>query len=283
MGEESTAGPPSPLDLKMDQPHTARIYDYFLGGKAHYEADRAAGDKVMALWPAAPVAARTNRAFMRRACRLLAAEYGMDQFLDIGTGIPTEPNLHQVVQRENPRARVVYVDNDPIVLAHARALMSSSPEGRTAYLHASIAEPDRILRSPEVADTLDLSRPLVLSVLALLHFVPDTLDAYGIIERLVSELPSGSALLLTHGTADFAPEAMGQVGQVYSSRVTPVQSRSRTEFAGFFAGLELVEPGIELPHKWRPDDSGDVHVGGGGQDAVEDGDVALWAGLAFKP
>jgi hypothetical protein len=282
MGDESSAGPPSPLDLKMDQPHSARVYDYFLGGKAHYAADRTAGDEVMAVWPAAPVAARTNRAFMQRACRLLAADYGMGQFLDIGTGIPTEPNLHQVVQRENPRARIVYVDNDPIVLAHARALMSSSPEGRTAYLHASITEPDRILTSPEVTETLDLSRPLVLSVLALLHFVPDTLDAYGIIERLVSELPSGSALLLSHGTADFAPEAMGKVGKVYRSSVTKAQSRSRAEFARFFSGLELIEPGIELPHRWRPEESGDVRVGGG-QDAVEDADVALWAGLAFKP
>ena len=180
----------------------------------------------------------------------------MDQFLDIGTGIPTEPNLHQVAQSVNPHARVVYVDNDPIVLAHARALMSSSFEGRTAYLHACVTEPDRIIGSTEVTRTLDLSRPVALSVLALLHFVPDGSDAYGVVERLVSALPSGSALVLSHGTGDFDPEAMGEVGQVYRSSVTRVQSRSREEFARFFRELELVEPGIEVPHRWRPDEPG---------------------------
>ncbi|WP_181766596.1 SAM-dependent methyltransferase [Streptomyces albidus (ex Kaewkla and Franco 2022)] len=281
MADEGTAGPASPLDLQMDKPHTARIYDYFLGGKAHYEADRAAGDQVMEAWPGAPVAARTNRAFMHRAARLLAAEYGMDQFLDIGTGIPTEPNLHQVAQSVNPHARIVYVDNDPIVLAHARALMSSSFEGRTAYLHAGITESDGILRSTEVTRTLDLSRPVVLSVLALLHFVPDELDAYGIVERLVSALPSGSALVLSHGTGDFDPEAMEKVGRIYRSSVTRAQSRSKEEFARFFRGLDLVEPGIEVPHRWRPDETGGPYIGGG-HDAVRDSDVALWAGMAFK-
>ncbi|HEV7628465.1 MAG TPA: SAM-dependent methyltransferase, partial [Streptomyces sp.] len=205
---------------------------------------------------------------------------GLDQFLDIGTGIPTEPNLHQIVQGVNPRARIVYVDNDPIVLAHARALMGGSPEGSTAYLQASITEPDSVLRSQEVTGNLDLSRPVALSVLALLHFVPDRFDAYGIIGQLVSALPSGSALVLSHGTGDFDPEVMGKVGQVYSGSVTSAQSRSREEFARFFSGLDLIDPGIEVPHRWRPDGIGGARIG---SDEVRDADVALWAGLAFKP
>jgi len=282
MGFEGTAGRTSPLGLRMDQAHSARVYDYYLGGKTNYAADREAGDRVMAVWPGAPVAARANRAFMHRACRMLATEYGMDQFLDIGTGIPTEPNLHQVVQDGTPHARVVYVDNDPIVLAHARALMGSSPEGRTAYLHASVTEPESVLRAPELARTLDLGRPVALSAVALLHFVPDEFDAYGIVERLVAALPAGSALVLSHGTGDFDPEAMGRVAEVYKASGTGAQARGKAEFARFFDGLDLVEPGIEVPHRWRPAEGGGARIGSG-QEVLRDADVALWAGVALKP
>jgi hypothetical protein len=282
MADGSNDDPDGLLDLRVDQPHSARVYDYYLGGKSNYEADREAGDRVMAVWPGAPVAARTNRAFMHRAGRVLAAEYGIGQFLDIGTGIPTEPNLHQVVQDENPHACVVYVDNDPIVLAHARALMDSSPEGRTAYVHASVTRPDTVLRAPELTRTLDLSRPVALSALALLHFVPDESGAHAVVARLVDALPSGSALVLSHGTGDFDPEAMDKVAQVYRSSGTTAQARSKEEFARFFEGLDLVAPGIEVPHRWRPDAPGAARIGTE-QDAVDDATVGLWAGVAIKP
>jgi S-adenosyl methyltransferase len=281
---ESTAGSGGsgdPGDLTMDRPHIARVYDYYLGGKSNYAADREAGEKVLAVWPGARSAARANRAFMHRAARVLAAELGLDQFLDIGTGIPTEPNLHQIVQGENPRARVVYVDNDPLVLAHARALMTSSPEGRTACLHADFTDPDSVLRAPELGRTLDPARPVALSVLALLHFVPDEDDAYGIVRRFVDALPSGSALVLTHGTGDFAPEAMKRAGQVYTDCVARAQRRSREEFARFFRGLDLVEPGIEVPHRWRPYRQAGARIGS--ERDVADAEVGLWAGLAVKP
>jgi hypothetical protein len=176
---------------------------------------------------------------------------------------------------------VVYVDNDPIVLAHARALMDSTPEGRTSYVHASVTEPRTILAAPELTSTLDLSRPVALSALALLHFVPDELDAYGVMAQLVDALPSGSALILSHGTADFDPEVMAAVARVYESGGTKAQARGKEEFRRFFDGLRLIEPGIEVPHRWRPD-AGGGHVGGA-EEAADDAAVALWAGVAVKP
>ena len=281
MGDESTAGVGCPEDLKMDRPHIARVYDYYLGGKTNYEADREAGDQVIEAWPGVRTCARVNRAFMHRAARVLSAELGFDQFLDIGTGIPSEPNLHQVVQEQNPRARVVYVDNDPLVLAHARALMNSSPEGRTACLEGDLTDPGSVLGSPELGRVLDLTRPVALSVLALLHFVPDDQDAHGVVRRFADALPSGSALVLTHGTSDFAPQQTGRAGQVYTDRVARAQTRSREEFARFFDGLELVEPGIVVPHRWRPYRQKGACIGG--EQDVSDAEVGLWAGLALKP
>lgn len=282
MGFEEPDRPTSPADLRMDRAHAARVYDYYLGGKTHYEADREVGDRVMAAWPTVPTAARTNRGFMHRAARVLATEYGIDQFLDIGTGIPTEPNLHQVVQGENPHARVVYVDNDPLVLAHARALMDSTPQGRTVYLHASVTDPDSILQAAEVTRTLDLSRPVALSAVALMHFVPDELDAYGILGRFLAALPSGSALVLTHVTGDFDAESMRKVLDVYRSRGTAVVVRGKAEFARFFDGLDLIAPGIEVPHRWRPEAGGRPHIDRE-RGVLQDADVGLWAGIALKP
>ncbi|MET7640667.1 SAM-dependent methyltransferase [Streptomyces sp. NPDC005438] len=280
MGTEGTPDLNS-LDLRVDRPHTARVYDYYLGGKTHYEADREAGDQVMAAWPGAPLAARVNRSFMLRACRVLASEYGITQFLDIGTGIPTEPNLHQGVQDLVPEARVMYVDNDPIVLAHARALMVGSPEGRTSYLHADFTEPEAILDSDDLRATLDLDRPVALSVLALLHFVPDDRDPGGILRRLTDALVPGSALVLSHGTGDFDSEAMGQVARVYQSSGTGAQARSKEELRALFHDLELIEPGIEVPHRWRPETSS-VSTIGGGDASADDAAVAQWAGVAIK-
>jgi hypothetical protein len=268
-------------DLRQDRPHSARMYDYFLGGKDNYAADREAGEQAKKAFPSVEIATRLNRAFMHRASRYLASEAGIRQFLDIGTGIPTEPNLHQVVQAVAPESRVVYADNDPIVLAHARALMTSTPGGRTAYIHADATKPDTILGAPEFKETLDLSQPVALSLIALLHFIPDEDDAYGIVNRLLSTLPSGSALVLSHGTGDLAPEAARKGEEIYRKGGVELQMRSKEEVEQFFTGLDLVEPGIQLAHRWRPDsDEGTAHIGSA---EIKDADVSMWAGVALKP
>ncbi len=265
-------------ELHQDRPHSARMYDYYLGGKTNYRADRAAAGQVVAAWPGVMVCARVNRAFMRRAGRWLAAERGIRQFLDIGTGIPTEPNLHQVVQSVHSDARVVYADNDPIVLTHAQALMAGTPEGRTAYIEADATDPDAILKAPALLETLDLSQPVAVSMVALLHFVSDKHRPHDIIERLTSALAPGSALVLTHVTPDFDREAIEKVVRVYQAGGTDAQVRSKAEFTRFFDGLELVEPGIEVPHRWRPDDGGVPRVGAGD---VDDAEVSMWVGVGL--
>jgi hypothetical protein len=257
------------------------MYDYFLGGENNYAADREAAEKTKEVFPHASIGAQLNRAFMHRAGRCLADEAGIRQFLDIGTGIPTEPNLHQVVQAVAPESRVVYVDNDPIVLAHARALMDSTPEGRTNYIHADATQPETILDASEFKETLDLSKPVALSLVALLHFISDDDDAHGIVQRLLSELPSGSALVISHGTGDFAPEATRKIEETYRKNGIHMQGRSKKEVERFFTGLELVSPGIELSHRWRPDsEEGMPRVGSA---EANDADASTWAGVAFKP
>ncbi len=228
------------------------MYDYFLGGKTNYRVDREVAQRVAATWPSMPVTARANRAFMHRAVHELARQ-GFRQFLDIGTGIPTQPNLHEVVQSVAPEARVLYTDNDPIVLTHARALMQGTPEGRTAYIAADVTDPDSILNAPELAETLDLTRPVVLSLHAVCHFLTDAMDPHGIVARLVKALPSGSALSLSHGTADLAPERMAKLEATYTRSGVTVQSRSKADVTRFFDGLGLLDPGVVLAHHWRPD------------------------------
>ncbi len=260
----------------FDTAHPARVYDHFLGGKSNYAVDREAGDQILAVWPGARQAARANRAFMHRAVRLLA-QNGIQQFLDIGSGIPTEPNLHQVAQQTAPGARVVYVDKDPLVLVHADALMRSTHQGRITYLQADVTtDVDRILA--EAARTLDFDQPVALSLVALLHFVPDDQDAHGIAARLLAPLPAGSALVLSHGTEDFDPEVMRRVAEVYRSRGIAAQGRAWTEVGRFFTGLALLTPpGIEAPHRWRPDPT-DTPV----RIPDLDAQVAMWAGVALK-
>src|SRR5689334_17353852 len=189
--------------IDTSKPHPARMYDWYLGGKDNYPVDEEMGRQMLALDPRVPVMARVNRAFMHRATRWLA-QNGVRQFLDIGTGIPTEPNLHQIAQAVAPDARVVYCDNDPIVLAHAAALLRSSDRGVTEYLQADVRDPDAILDGAR--KILDFDRPVALSLVALLHFVPDADGAHELVGRLLSELPSGSHLMVTHATADFTPE-----------------------------------------------------------------------------
>ncbi|WP_050996989.1 MULTISPECIES: SAM-dependent methyltransferase [Frankia] len=260
--------------LRTDRPHAARMYDYYLGGKDNFPADREAAEQAIAAFPNARVTARVNRAFMTRATRHLAADAGIRQFLDIGTGIPTSPNLHEVAQAVAPDTRVVYADNDPIVLTHARALLTSTPQGRTAYVDADLRDPAAILDSPELQKTLDLSRPLALSLVAIFHFLPDEDDPYGIVRRLVDALPSGSYLVLTHGTADFDPGAE-EFAAAYRQRGVPFQLRSRAEVERLFDGLELVDPGLLVAHRWRPDDDDSM--------SLLDAQVGLYGGVARKP
>ncbi|WP_420903309.1 SAM-dependent methyltransferase [Streptomyces boncukensis] len=268
-------------DLGLDRHHSARIYDYFLGGKTNFPPDREVAEKLLEAFPGFRHAARTNRAFMHRAARLLT-ERGVRQFLDIGTGIPTPPNLHEVAQGVAPDTRVVYVDNDPIVLAHARALLTGSPEGRTAYVEADITDPESILASPRLRDTIDLAQPTALCLVGLMHYITDEEDAYGIVERLVAALAPGSYLVFSQCTPDFAPEEWERAIEVYKADGGSAQVRGREEISRFFAGLELIEPGIEVPHRWHPDpdSSGVTHLADAGD--MDDALVSVWAGVAIK-
>ncbi|UXX91634.1 SAM-dependent methyltransferase [Streptomyces sp. AD2-2] len=261
----------SSADIDTSKPQSARMYDYFLGGKDNYPVDAAAAEKVISLFPAVREMARVNRDFMHRASRSLA-ERGIRQFLDIGTGIPTRPNLHQVVQGINPSARVVYADNDPIVLRHAEALLHSTPEGSTTYIQADVREPGKILAAAR--DILDFGQPIALSLVALLHLVADEDDPRRIVAELLGSLSPGSYLALSHATGDFDPETWQRVVEVYRQGGTTAQVRSRDEFASFFTGLELVEPGIALAADWHPEPGGQP----GGTDRIP-----LYVGVARKP
>lgn len=241
-----TAGAPRPT-IDTSKPHPARVYDWLLGGKDNYPVDEAVGEK---LPPEAKDAARQNRAFMNRAAAWLAAE-GMDQFLDIGTGIPTAPNLHQIVQATVPSARVVYTDNDPIVLAHAEALLVSRPEGMTDYIQADVREPLEILG--HARGLLDFERPIALSLIALMHFLPDDQDPYGIVNTLVGALPSGSHLVLSHASSDIFPELSEQVTAEYAKGGIKLGFRTRAGVSRFFEGLDLVEPGLVTAPEWFKD------------------------------
>ncbi|MHC3467983.1 SAM-dependent methyltransferase [Streptomyces sp. 7R007] len=260
-------------DIDTTKPHSARMYDYYLGGKDHFEVDERAGEQVAATFPAIFTCARENRAFMHRATRVLAREYGIRQWLDIGTGIPTEPNLHQVAQSVVPDAKVVYADNDPLVLKYAERLMRSSKEGRTTYIHADFTEPETILNAPELSEALDLNRPVALSLNALLHFIPDAWGPYDIVARLLDALPSGSALALSHCTPDFDPETWQKLCQIYINSGTQVQVRSKDEVARFFDGLDLLDPGVAVGHRWRPDS----------EPVASDAEVSLWTAVGIKP
>jgi hypothetical protein len=259
---ESTAG--TAIDTTV--PHSARIWNYWLGGKDNYAVDRAAGDEYLKVFPAIADVARAQRAFLTRSIRYLAGEAGIRQFLDVGTGLPTADNTHEVAQRVAPEARIMYVDNDPLVLAHARALLTSTPEGATAYIHADLHEIDKIMA--EAAKTLDLAKPIALILHGVLGHVTDNDEAHSIVRSLVDALPSGSYLDLADGTKDSsggfeqAQEGYNETGAV------PYVLRTPAEIASFFGGLELVEPGVVSCPRWRPDPavdgpSADVDVYGG--------------------
>jgi SAM-dependent methyltransferase len=232
--------------------HSARVYDYYLGGKDHYAVDRETAEKAMQSWRAVRTAVRENRAFLGRAVRYLVSEAGISQFLDIGTGLPSANNVHEVAQAVAPDSRVVYVDNDPIVLAHARALLASTPQGRTAYIDADLRDPERILASAAVQETLDLSRPVALMLVAILHFVVDADDPARIVSALLDALPTGSYLVASHVTPEHDPAGVGGLVRAYRNSGIPAQVRPVAEFTELaFAGLEMIDPGVVLVSDWR--------------------------------
>ncbi|MER6996225.1 SAM-dependent methyltransferase [Streptomyces sp. NPDC000410] len=236
--------------IDTSKPHSARFWNYFVGGKDNYEVDREIGDHIKEIFPGLVDVARTSRHFLGRAVRHLAGEQGIRQFLDIGTGLPTADNTHEVAQRVAPDARIVYVDNDPLVLAHARALLTSTPEGETSYIDADLYEPEAILKS--AASTLDFSRPIALMILNTLGHVADYDRARELVSRLMAGLPSGSHLVISDSTAT-SPGMIAASEAYNSSGAVPYYVRSVEEIGGFFSGLTLVDPGVVQVTRWRPE------------------------------
>ena len=264
------ARPPAGIDTTVA--HPARVYDYWLGGKDNFAADREAAEQVIAARPTILRDIRANREFLHRAVRYLAAEAGIRQFLDVGTGIPTSPNVHEIVQDIAPEARVVYADNDPIVLSHARALLTSTPEGATAYVDADLRRPDEILRYAR--QTLDLTRPVAVILVGIMHLISDDEDPYGLTARLMAATAPGSYLVITQPASDVHADVAAEGARRYNERVATKQTRrSRAEVARFVEGLEVVQPGVVQFHRWRPE------PGRG----VDDYEVSGWAVVARKP
>jgi hypothetical protein len=245
--------PPKPR-LDTSVAHSARVWNYWLGGKDNYEIDRVVAQELADTFPGIVDAARQERHFLFRAIRYLVAEAGVRQFLDIGTGLPTANNTHEIAQGMVPQARIVYVDNDPLVLVHARALLTSSPEGVTDYIEADVHDPDAILR--EAARTLDFTQPIGLLMLSILGHVPDSDDPHGIVSLLLDALPSGSYLALSDDTDTNAANV--EATRIYNENpksANPYYLRSPEQIARFFEGLELVEPGVVSTSQWRPESS----------------------------
>jgi hypothetical protein len=232
--------------------HIARVYDYWLGGKDNYAADRRAGDEAIQSYPDMASSVRANREFLARAVRYLAAEAGIRQFLDIGTGIPTANNTHEVAQSVAPDSRVVYVDNDPIVLAHARALLTSSPQGDTDYIDADLRDTETIL--DRAARTLDFSRPVAVMLIAILHVISDDDHPYQIVAKLIDAVPPGSYLALSHVASDIEPDKVAETRKRLNRLMYQKGTyRSHDQVARFFGGLDMIEPGVVVVPQWRPD------------------------------
>ena len=264
----SQAGGPG---FDVSHAHSARVYNYWLGGKDNFAADREAAEAAIAANPEIVTDVRANRAFLVRVVHYLATECGIRQFLDIGTGLPTASNTHEVAQAAVPEARIVYADNDPVVLAHARALLTSSPEGVTAYLDADLRDTDAILAGAR--QTLDFGQPVALMLLIILHMISDSDDPYGIVARLMAALAPGSYLVLAHPASDIRPARMAEMTRRVNVRMRGPQAtmRDRAAVTRFFGGLELLEPGVVQPQHWRP-----------GPADPAPGQVTAWCGVARK-
>ena len=257
-------------DFDTSVPHIARVYDYWLGGKDNFAADRELGERTLQAYPNLVFSVRANRAFLARTVRFLAADAGIRQFLDVGTGIPTNNNTHEVAQRVAPECRIVYVDNDPIVLSHARALLASKPEGACAYIDADLRDPDKILAG--AADTLDFTKPVAVMLLTVLQFVPGE-EAGAIVHRLMKACAPGSFAAISHPASDIDAEPHGEmVRRMNESLTEKVTLRDRAGVTRLFDGLELVEPGVVRPPRWRPDSAFEAAS-----------PAVLWGGVARKP
>ncbi len=267
-GEWTAAGPP---EFDTSVAHQARMYDYLLGGKDNYAVDRAATEAALKLYPAWGITARANRAFLGRVVRFLAADAGIRQFLDIGTGIPTAGNTHQVVQAVAPESRVVYVDYDPIVLAHARALLTSSAVGAAEYIDADLRDTGVIL--DQASRLLDFTQPVAVTLVAILHAIPDADDPHAIVARLMDAVPSGSYLALSHlGREFFPPQTLRQIEDLSRGNIQQQFAyRGRDQVTRFFDGADLVEPGMVPVEEWRPDPA-----------AANPGKSALWGAVGRK-
>ncbi|WP_305787373.1 SAM-dependent methyltransferase [Symbioplanes lichenis] len=262
----------APAGVNPAVPHSARIYDYWLGGKDNFASDRQVGDAMLKAIPTLRAMAAENRKFVHRVARELVTTEGIRQFLDVGTGIPTRPNLHEIAQRLAPETRVVYVDNDPVVLVHARALMVSSPEGRSEYIAADLRDPQSILSDKALQDALDLTRPVGLTLIAVLMLLADEDDPWSLVAQLRDAMPSGSLLAITHPTADFNPSAVEEaVASARSAGMTLV-ARTKEAVARFFGDWELLDPGLVPVPAWRPD-----------APVPEPEATYYWAGVARKP
>ena len=250
---EAPDGPQDPPPFDITTAHPARVYDFLLGGKDNFAADRAAAQAIIEVSPVVFACVRANREFLRRAVRYLAGDAGIRQFLDIGTGLPTAENTHQVAQHIAPDSRVVYVDNDPIVLAHARALLTSTGEGACAYIDADLRDTGKVLH--QAAETLDFGKPVAVMVLCTMQYVPDADDPHAIIARLMNAVPSGSFLTMSDTTRDIDTQTMTTGAARYNAKLGPTTftPRTGTEYARFFDGLSLVEPGLVPMPQWRPD------------------------------
>jgi len=268
-GETVNSSPALPFDTSVA--HVARVYNYWLGGKDNFAADRAAGEQAIRAFPEIGLSARSNRAFLARAVRFLAGDCGVRQFLDIGTGIPTGNNTHEVAQSVAPAARIVYVDNDPVVLTHARALLTSDPAGATDYIDADLRDPQGILASAE--RLLDFDRPVALMLMAVLQHLDHEDHPYRIVETLLEPLAPGSYLAMSHPAKDINAEAMARMAESLNKMMAEkVTFRDNPAVAKFFDGLELVDPGMVQASKWRPTSETEAAS-----------PAALWAGVARKP
>jgi hypothetical protein len=268
---EGAAAPGDAPAFDTSVAHVARVYNYWLGGKDYFAADRAAAEQAMSAFPGIVLSARANRAFLRRTVTYLAREAGIRQFLDIGTGIPSANNTHEVAQSVAADSRIVYVDNDPVVLAHARALLTSSSIGATDYIEADLRHADQILAA--AARTLDFSQPVAVMLMAILQHLNDDDDPYAVIGKLMAAVPSGSYLVLSHPAKDIhAAEMAAMAERLNQMMAEKVTFRGEAEVAEFFAGLELVEPGMTNVPDWRPDTEEEASS-----------PAALWAGVARKP
>jgi hypothetical protein len=250
---KTTTARPVNGTLDTSRPHSARVWNYWLGGKDNFGPDRELGDHVAAVFPDIVDIARASRHFLARAVRYLSTDAGITQFLDIGTGLPTAENTHEVAQRINPRARIVYVDNDPLVLVHARALLTSHPDGITEYLDADVRDVDTIL--VRAARTLDLTKPVALMMLGILGNIEDYDEARAIVTRFTAALPSGSYLVVNDGTNVINSQARNQATRMSIEAGTPYIARHPDQIAGYFIGLQLIEPGVVSTTRWRPEPS----------------------------